>query len=51
METSADTQKIEAAKNLTTVCYALYGASILVGVTSIVAIIKGFLALNDNKPI
>jgi len=47
METSADTQKIESAKNLTTVCYALYGASILVGITSIVAIIINYIKRDE----
>jgi uncharacterized membrane protein len=47
METTADTQKIESAKNLTTACYALYGASILVGITSIVAIIINYIKRDE----
>jgi uncharacterized membrane protein len=44
---TADSQKIESAKNLATICYALYGASFLVGITPIIAIVINYVKLDD----
>lgn len=39
--------KLKSAKTLTTIIYALYAASLLIGVTSIVAIILNYLKKED----
>ena len=47
MENTTEAQKIEAAKTLTTVCYALYAASLLSGITGIVAIVINYVKRDD----
>lgn len=47
MEKVAAIDKSESAKTLTTVIYALYAASFLVGVTAIVAIIMNYVKKED----
>lgn len=48
METAvALTEKDKSAKSLTTIIYALYAASLLVGITSIVAIVINYVKKND----
>ena len=46
MENAVDSQKIESSKNLTG--FAIPAADL---VWFIYRIVKGFLALNDNKPV
>jgi len=43
MSAVVDTEKAKANKTLTTIIYALYGASLFVGVTGIVAIVMNYL--------
>ena len=45
--TSATDEKIKSAKALTTVIYALYAASLLVGITSLVAIVINYIKKED----
>lgn len=43
----ATDEKIKSAKSLTTIIYALYAASVLVGITAIVAIIINYVKKED----
>jgi len=47
METTISEEKLASAKTLTTVIYALYAASLLVGVTSIIAIVMNYVKKDD----
>lgn len=48
METTSVTdEKTKSAKTLTTVIYALYAASLLVGITSLVAIVINYIKKED----
>lgn len=47
METTISDEKLASAKTLTTVIYALYAASLLVGVTCIVAIVVNYVKKDD----
>ena len=47
--TTMNDQKIEAYKSTTTIIYALYLASLLVGVTWLVAIIMNYIKKDDVK--
>lgn len=45
--TEAMDEKIKSAKSLTTIIYALYASSLLLGITSIVAIIVNYVKKED----
>jgi uncharacterized membrane protein len=47
METTISEEKLASAKTLTTVIYALYAASLIVGVTAIVAIVMNYVKKDD----
>jgi uncharacterized membrane protein len=47
MDTTIGEEKLASAKTLTTVIYALYAASLLVGVTAIVAIVMNYVKKDD----
>lgn len=47
METTISDEKLASAKTVTTVIYALYAASLLVGVTAIVAIVMNYVKKDD----
>lgn len=47
METVMTEEKIRSAKTITTVIYALYAASLLVGITSLVAIVINYVKKED----
>lgn len=47
MEDVAATDKAQSAKTLTTIIYALYAASLLVGITAIVAIVMNYIKKDD----
>lgn len=47
MEPSLSSEQQQSYKTLTTVIYALYGASLLVGVTAIVAIVMNYVKRED----
>ncbi|MBX6319046.1 hypothetical protein [Pigmentiphaga sp.] len=46
-EVTADSAKLQSAKNLTMVIYALYALSLVVGVSSIAAIIINYIKKGD----
>jgi uncharacterized membrane protein len=47
MQTAATEEQIRSAKTLTTVIYALYAASLLVGITVLVAIVMNYVKKED----
>ncbi len=47
MSTDVDSQSLHANKTITTVIYALYAASLLSGVTSLVAIVMNYIKRDD----
>jgi len=47
MENAASTESEKSAKTLTTIIYALYAASFLVGITAIVAIVMNYVKKED----
>lgn len=47
MDDASTTVKEKSAKTLTTVIYALYAASLLVGITAIVAIVMNYIKKDD----
>ena len=47
MENAASTESEKSAKTLTTIIYALYAASFLVGVTAIVGIVMNYVKKED----
>lgn len=47
MDDASTTDKEKSAKTLTTVIYALYAASLLVGITAIVAIVMNYIKKDD----
>lgn len=47
MDTSALSEKDKSVKNLTTLIYALYAASFLIGITAIVAIVMNYVKRED----
>ncbi|HET9474867.1 MAG TPA: DUF4870 domain-containing protein [Steroidobacteraceae bacterium] len=49
MTTDNTPQQVEANKNITQVIYALYAASLIVGITYIVAIILNYVKRDDVK--
>jgi uncharacterized membrane protein len=49
MEPIADDEKMRSARNVTTIIYALYAASFLVGITSIVAIVMNYVKRDDMQ--
>ncbi|OVZ60391.1 hypothetical protein CDO44_09890 [Pigmentiphaga sp. NML080357] len=46
-EVTVDSAKLQSAKNLTAVVYALYALSIIIGISSIVAIIINYVKKGD----
>lgn len=49
MENQAIDERTRSAKNVTTIIYALYAASFLVGITSIVAIVMNYVKRDDMR--
>ena len=47
MDIISNTEQEKSAKNLTTLIYALYAASFLIGITSIVAIVMNYIKKED----
>ncbi len=47
MDTPALSEKDKSVKNLTTLIYALYAASFLIGITAIVAIVMNYVKRED----
>lgn len=47
MEATIVSEKVKAGKTLTTIIYALYAASFLIGITSIVAIVMNYIKKDD----
>ena len=47
MDIISNTEQEKSAKNLTTLIYALYAASFLIGITAIVAIVMNYIKKED----
>ena len=49
MQPYVDDERTRSAKTLTTIIYAMYGASLLVGITAIVAIVMNYVKREDMQ--